>query len=114
MAAESGVTGDAGLVMSIQYPPLNSSTLLDNDAIDAMKVAVDITPSIWGSMEGLVHDTVSAKFDVSKALINVKAVTKRLSDGIKAVRELDLTADAMTPLRSLRYVYVFQYRSGND
>jgi hypothetical protein len=77
----------------MQDPPLSSSTLLDNDAIDAMKVAVDIAPSIWGSMEGLVRDIVSAKFDVSEALINAKALTKRLNDNIKAVRESDPTAD---------------------
>ena len=77
----------------MQDPPLSSSTLLDNDAIDAMKVAVDIAPSIWESMEGLVDDIVSAKFDVSEALINAKALAKRLSGNIKAVRESDPTAD---------------------
>ena len=60
-------------------------------------------------MEGLVRDIVSAKFDVSEALINAKTVTKKLSGGIKAMRESDPTADAMTPPIS-----VFQYRSGND
>ena len=74
-------------------PPSSSSTLLDNDAIDAMKVAVDIAPSIWESMEALVGDIVSAKFSIPEALISAKTLTKRLGDNIKAVRELDPTAD---------------------
>ena len=74
-------------------PPSSSSTLLDNDAIDAMKVAVDIAPSIWESMEALVGDVVSAKFNIPEALISAKALTKRLGDNIKAVRESDPTAD---------------------
>ena len=72
---------------------MSFSILLDNDAIDAMKVAADITPSIRGSMERLVGDIVSAKFDVSEALINVKALSKRLRDNIRTVQESDLTAD---------------------
>ena len=74
-------------------PPSSSSTLLDNDAIDAMKVAVDIAPSVWESMETLVDDVVSAKFNIPEALIGAKALTERLGENIKAVRELDPTAD---------------------
>jgi len=74
-------------------PPSNSSTLLDNDAIDAMKVAVDIAPSVWESMEALVGDVSSAKFNISEALVSAKALTNRLGDNIKAVRESDPTAD---------------------
>lgn len=74
-------------------PPSGSSTLLDNDAIDAMKVAVDIAPSVWESMEALVGDVVSVKFNIPEALISAKALTKRLDDNIKAVREFDPTAD---------------------
>lgn len=74
-------------------PPSSSSTLLDNDAIDAMNVAVDIAPSIWESMEALVGDVVSAKFSIPEALASAKALTQRLSDNIKAVREADPTAD---------------------
>ena len=74
-------------------PPSGSSTLLDNDAIDAMKVAVDIAPSVWESMEALVGDVVSAKFNIPEALISAKVLTKRLGDNIKAVREFDPTAD---------------------
>lgn len=57
-----------------------------------MKVAVDIAPSIWESMETLADD-VSAKFNISEALVNAKALTRRLSDNIKAVRESDPAAD---------------------
>lgn len=66
---------------------------MDNDAIDAMKVAVDVAPSIWESMEALVGDIVSAKVNIPEALISAKALTKRLSDNIRAVRESDPTAD---------------------
>ena len=74
-------------------PPSNSSTLLDNDAIDAMKVAVDVAPSIWESMEALVGDVASAKFNIPEALASAKVLTKRLGDNIKAVRESGPTAD---------------------
>ena len=73
--------------------PSSSSTLLDNDAIDAMRVAVNIAPSIWESMEALIDDVVSAKFNIPEALASAKTLTKRLGDNIKAVRELDPTAD---------------------
>lgn len=77
----------------MQDPPFSSSTLLDNEAVEAMKVAVDIAPSIWESMETLVGDVVSAKFNLPDALINAKALTKRLSDNIRAMRESDPAAD---------------------
>jgi len=96
VASSSSSTASSPSIPSkypIQDPPSNSSTLLDNDAIDAMKVAVDVAPSIWESMEALVGDIVSAKFNVPEALISAKALTKRLSDNIKAVRESDPTAD---------------------
>ena len=38
----------------MQDPPLSSSTLLDNDPVRAVKVAVNIAPSIREYMEGLV------------------------------------------------------------
>jgi hypothetical protein len=66
---------------------------LDNEAVEAMKVAVDIAPSIWGSMETLVGDVVSAKFNLQEALVSAKVLTKRLGDNIRAVREADPTAD---------------------
>ena len=44
-------------------------------------------------MEGLVGDIVSAKFDIPKALINAKVLTKKLNDNAKAVRESDPTVD---------------------
>ena len=72
---------------------MSSSTLWDNDAIDATNVAVDIAPSIWGSMEGLVGDIVSAEFDVPETLINAKALTKRLNDNTEVVRESDTTVN---------------------
>jgi hypothetical protein len=66
---------------------------LDNEAVEAMKVAVDTAPSVWKSMETLVGDVVSTKFNLPDALINAKALTKRLSDNIRAMRELDPAAD---------------------
>lgn len=77
----------------MQDPPSSSSTLLDNEAMEAMTVAVDIAPSIWESMEALVCDVVSAKFNIPEALVSAKALTKRLSNNIRAVREADPTAD---------------------
>lgn len=53
---------------------------------------MDIAPSVWESMETLADD-VSAKFNISEALVNAKALTRRLSDNIKAVRESDPVAD---------------------
>jgi len=44
-------------------------------------------------METLVGDVVSAKFNIPEALVNAKALTNRLNDNIRAVRELDPTAD---------------------
>lgn len=77
----------------MQDPPQSSSTLLDNEAVDAMKVAADIAPSIWESMEALVGDVGSAKFNLPDVLTNAKTLTKRLRDNIRAMRESDPTAD---------------------
>ena len=96
VASSSSSTASSPSIPSkhpMQDPPSSSSTLLDNDAIDAMKVAVDIGPSIWEAMEALVGDVVSAKFNIPEALISAKVLTERLSNNIRAVRELDPTAD---------------------
>ena len=69
-----------------------------------MKVAVDIAPSIWGSMEGL--DIGSAKLNVSEALFDTKALTKRLNNNIRPcgnrIRLRTRGRFVMTPLQ--RYV----------
>ena len=96
LVASSSSTASSPSIPSkqqIQDPPPSSSTLLDNEAVEAMKVAVDIAPSIWESMETLVGDVASAKFNLPDALVNAKALTKRLSDNIRAMRELDPAAD---------------------
>lgn len=66
---------------------------MDNEAVEAMKEAVDIAPSIWESMESLVGDVVSVKFNLPDALMNAKVLTKRLSDNIRAMQESDPAAD---------------------
>ena len=68
----------------MQDPLLSTGALLDNDAIEAMKVVADNVPSIREFMEGLVSDIVSAEFDASKALTNAKALTERLNDNIES------------------------------
>ncbi|KAF9644305.1 hypothetical protein BDM02DRAFT_3131847 [Thelephora ganbajun] len=73
-------------------PPSSSSAFLDDEAIDVMRVAVDTAPSVWRS-ETLVGDVVPAKFNI---LISAKALTQRLSDNIKVVRESDAIADRRT------------------
>ena len=96
VASSSSSTASSPSIPSkhqMQDLPPSSSTLLDNEAVEAMKEAVDIAPSIWESMETLVGDVASAKFNLPDALINAKALTGRLSDNIRAMRESDPAAD---------------------
>lgn len=96
VASSSSSTASSPSIPSkhhMQDPHSSSSTLLDSEAVEAMKVAVDIAPSIWETMETLVGDVAPTKFNISEALVSAKVLTKRLSKNIKAVQESDPIAD---------------------
>jgi hypothetical protein len=74
--------------------PSNSSTLLDNDAIDAMQVAVDVAPAVWEVMDTIVEDVQGTqKMNLLESLTGAKALTQRLKINIRAVKSADPTAD---------------------
>jgi hypothetical protein len=86
----------------LELPP-NSKTLVDKEALDAMRVAVEAAPAVWEMMD----DILSAVEDqnVEDTLAKAKAVTDRLRENIRAVQKGHPTADRKT-LREDAHVFV--------
>ena len=61
--------------------------------MQAVKLAVDIAPGVWDTMEDLLADVLSEKLDVRESLDKARLVTKRLVELIGLVRDSDSTSD---------------------
>ena len=65
-----------------------TSTLVDKEVIDAMKVAVEAAPEIWSLMDEMLDaEGVDAEDDFREVLARAKDVTARLSSSIATVQE---------------------------
>lgn len=105
-----GVISSSPLVTklpALEVPP-NSKTLVDKEALDAMRVAVEAAPAVWEMMDEIlseVNETQSAKHDVRDSLARAKVVTDRLRENIRAVQQGHPTADRKA-LREDAHVFV--------
>ncbi|KII89252.1 hypothetical protein PLICRDRAFT_110138 [Plicaturopsis crispa FD-325 SS-3] len=88
----------------LELPP-NSKTLVDKEALDAMKLAVEAAPAVWAMMDDILSDTPDMNGDVQESLERAKTVTERLADNIRAVQQGDPAADRKT-LREDAHVFV--------
>jgi hypothetical protein len=91
----------------LEVPP-NSKTLVDKEALDAMRVAVEAAPAVWEMMDEIlseVNETQDAKIDVRDNLAKAKVVTDRLRANIRAVQQGHPTADRKA-LREDAHVFV--------
>ncbi|KAK0434927.1 RAM signaling pathway protein-domain-containing protein [Armillaria borealis] len=73
--------------------PQSSKTQVDKEAIQAVHNAVSVAPVVWNLMEEDLGDVLEAQVDVRESLDRARAVTKRLSDLIRALKEGDSTRD---------------------
>ncbi|KAI0950446.1 hypothetical protein AcV7_008910 [Taiwanofungus camphoratus] len=81
----------------------STSTLVDREAIEAMKQALEAAPAIWAMMDEILNDAQGTKEDLRETLSKAKDVAQRLSenicmiqDGAPAVDRKPLHDDART------------------
>lgn len=85
-------------------PPPNSRTLVDKEALDAMRVAVEAAPAVWEMMDEILGEGQDTMVDVRDTLARAKTVTNRLRENISAV-QTGHPADRKT-LREDAHVFV--------
>ena len=83
----------------------NSKSLVDKEALDAMKVAVEAAPAVWGMMTEILADVLQTNVEVRESLELARVLTKRLGETILAVQQGDNTADRKS-LRDDAHVFV--------
>lgn len=84
-----------------------SNTLVDREALEAMKVAVEAAPAIWEMMDEILLDAEEAqvKEGLVEALGKAKGVTERLKENIFLLESGDPAADRKG-LREDAHVFV--------
>jgi len=87
----------------LELPP-SSKTLVDKEALDAMRVAVEAAPAVWEMMDEILSEA-DVDHDVEDTLAKAKVVTNRLRENIRAVQKGHPTADRKT-LREDAHVFV--------
>ncbi|TRM62767.1 RAM signaling pathway protein-domain-containing protein [Schizophyllum amplum] len=73
--------------------PSSAKNQVDKEAVQAVKLAVDIAPGVWDTMEDLLADVLKEKADVRESLDRARGVTKRLVELIVMVQDGDSTPD---------------------
>ena len=87
----------------LELPP-NSKTLVDKEALDAMRVAVEAAPAVWEMMDEILSEA-DANQDVEDTLAKARVITDRLRENIRAVQKGHPAADRKT-LREDAHVFV--------
>ncbi|KAH8116899.1 RAM signaling pathway protein-domain-containing protein [Phellopilus nigrolimitatus] len=67
--------------------PVNSSTLVDKEAIDAMSGAVRAAPAVWSVLEEISNEISGAPVDLRDSLAKAQGLTRRLGENIRAIQE---------------------------
>lgn len=110
----SFVSASASASSSPKAPPRlptlevpNSKTLVDREALDAMRLAVEAAPDVWEMMDEILseNDNQDAMLDARDNLMRAKIVTERLRENIGAVQQGHPAADKKT-LREDAHVFV--------
>ncbi|THH31152.1 hypothetical protein EUX98_g3038 [Antrodiella citrinella] len=78
---------------SVDFASSNSNTLVDKEAIDAMKVAVDAAPPVWAMMDEILADVPDTKEQLSGVLERAKALTEKLKANISVLESGDTNTD---------------------
>jgi len=85
--------------------PLNSTSLVDKEALGAMKVAVEAAPAVWEMINTMLSDVLATNVEVRESLALARILTRRLGETILAVQRGDITADRKS-LRDDAHVFV--------
>lgn len=88
---------------TLDIPP--SRTLVDNDALDAMEVAVEAAPAVWEMLKEIVDNLSEGAEEFRNTLLKAKSTTERLRTNINAMRCGDPGADRKG-LREDAHVFV--------
>lgn len=88
---------------TLDIPP--SRTLVDNDALDAMEVAVEAAPAVWEMLKEMVDNLSEGAEEFRNTLLKAKSTTERLRTNINAMRCGDPGADRKG-LREDAHVFV--------
>ncbi|KAH8106781.1 RAM signaling pathway protein-domain-containing protein [Cristinia sonorae] len=81
---------------SIDLANSKSNTLVDKEAIDAMKVAVDAAPPVWEMSDEILATVPETKEQLSGVLERAKALTEKLRTNISVLESGDVNADRGT------------------
>ena len=100
------------LMTSLEFPS-NSRIQVDKEALQAIKEAVDVAPTVWYMIEDVLEDILSSKADFREGLNKARAVTKRLADMVVTMQENDspidrksLREDARSFLKVIKLFYI--------
>ncbi len=74
----------------------STNTLVDKEAIEAMKIAVRAAPSVWETTDEILRDAPQLKEELMDILNRAKATTERLNLNIQAVENGFPIADKKT------------------
>lgn len=78
---------------SLDLATSKSNTLVDKEAIDAMKVAVEAAPSVWEMIDEILANSPDIKEELSAVLDRGKLLTEKLKGNITVLESGDLNAD---------------------
>ena len=78
---------------SVDLAASKSNTLVDKEAIDAMKVAVDAAPPVWEMMDEILATMPETKEELSGVLERAKTLTEKLKGNISVLESGDVNAD---------------------
>ncbi|EJD02375.1 uncharacterized protein FOMMEDRAFT_168845 [Fomitiporia mediterranea MF3/22] len=95
----------SGLPRGVTDASVNSNALVDKEAIEAMAAAVQAAPAVWSILEEISNEMTGMPVDVHSSLMKAQAVTRRLSDNIRAIQEGHLNADRKA-LREDAHVFI--------
>ncbi|PCH38160.1 hypothetical protein WOLCODRAFT_161344 [Wolfiporia cocos MD-104 SS10] len=73
--------------------PTSTSALVDREAIDAMKQALDAAPAIWEMMGEILDETQEPKDDLKGTLRKAQDVAERLRRNIESIQDGDPVLD---------------------
>ncbi|KAF8636525.1 hypothetical protein AX17_003338 [Amanita inopinata Kibby_2008] len=69
--------------------PLTSRYQVDKEALQAVREAVEIAPTVWDMMENVLKQVLSTNVDIRNSLNRARLITKRLTDMIRTLHEND-------------------------
>lgn len=95
---------NSSLVASITSPSMkapsimdmstsSTNTLVDKEAIEAIKLALDSAPSVWEMMDQLLAEVDEIREDLDEALAKAKEITEQMRTNIQALEAGDASAD---------------------